>query len=960
VSFRSCAAGLRAVGNLRYDRSVVSFPGFRIDVAEERLWKGTKLLAVRRKPFAILSYLVANPRRLVTHDELLERVWGGTVVSESSVRTHLHELRQVLGDGIIETVIGRGYRFTQEVTLDEDAPAAPRTTAIADRIIVGREPALEVLRGALERARGGQRQLVFVTGEPGIGKTLLVDAFLDELAGVVAVRGQCVEQHSTPEAYRPVIDILGQLRHSKFGDQALAALVRYAPTFLAHMPQLVPDGQLAEVMKRAGGGSEARMVRELIEALETLCVTEPLVVVLEDLQWSDVATLDLLSLLGQRRERAKLLVIATSRRAEAQTVSHPLNRVMRALVARSGAIALPIDRLDGDEIAALVAARFPGHAFPASLCETIENVTAGTPLFVTAVLDDLVERGMIAGGTLAVPLAEVAAHRPDNLKQLIDIQLDRLTAHEQRLLEVASIIGSVFATALVAAALEMPIEQADELCDGLARRSLFLQHEGTEDWPDGSQQSCYGFTHGLVQDVCGDRSAPARRQRWHRAIAERLEAAYGARAGEVSTTLAQHYEKAQVLPRAIHFHFLTAERMMQRFASYDALPSFRRALELLKRTPETRERDEQELRILGGMGSSVLRGLSDANESIARFDRMIALARKLGDSARLCSVLVSKAVRYATLAKYDLANETNAELAALAPSLPGELANAINAARALPLIWQGKLADAIAVLEPITRPEARTEEDTRVGILDPVARKTVLIGYLGAMYAVIGDTARGLAEMERAGADAAATGDPFTIGLTTVNGARIRYLRGDPVAPIRAAAEAVLANRDAQIWHVQAALLVDWARSVEAPLPAVAVDDMLRKFRERTSDIPMGASYVAITVVDALRRSHRVADAEALADSMIAASRASGEMLFFSELLRIRGALYEATDAGRAVAMYREAIEHAEAIGAHLLALRAALDLAKHAPERDFLARILANVADRDTPIVREAQRLLA
>src|SRR5690242_16429647 len=108
---------------------VLSFPPFRLDASEQQLWKGTKLLAVRRKPFAILSYLVANPKRLVTHEELLEGVWRGTVVSESAVRTHLHELRQTLGDGVIETVVGRGYRFTQDVT--QDAAAAPPAVAPA-------------------------------------------------------------------------------------------------------------------------------------------------------------------------------------------------------------------------------------------------------------------------------------------------------------------------------------------------------------------------------------------------------------------------------------------------------------------------------------------------------------------------------------------------------------------------------------------------------------------------------------------------------------------------------------------------------------------------------------------------------------------------------------------------------------------------------------------------------------
>jgi hypothetical protein len=125
--------------------------------------------AVRRKPFAILRYLVGNPRRLVTHEELLEHVWSGAVVSESAVRTHLHELRQLLGEGVIETVIGRGYRFTAE--LAHAAAAAPVAAAPAP-VIFGRDQELAVLRGALERASGGHRQLCFVTGDPGTDRAI--------------------------------------------------------------------------------------------------------------------------------------------------------------------------------------------------------------------------------------------------------------------------------------------------------------------------------------------------------------------------------------------------------------------------------------------------------------------------------------------------------------------------------------------------------------------------------------------------------------------------------------------------------------------------------------------------------------------------------------------------------------------------------------------------------------------
>jgi DNA-binding winged helix-turn-helix (wHTH) protein/tetratricopeptide (TPR) repeat protein len=952
---------------------MLSFSPFRLDMAAEQLWKGGQLIAVRRKPFAILRYLVANPKRLVTHEELLKEVWGGIAVSDSAVRTHLHELRQLLGDGFIETVIGRGYRFTAAVA--EEAELASPSIAPAsrpDRMLVGRNHELEVLRSAVERARTGQRQVCFVTGEPGIGKTSLVDAFIEGLASdVLAVRGHSIEQHSTPEAYLPLIEILGHLRDSTRGEQALLALVRYAPTFLAQVPHLIPQARLEEVAERAARGNETKMVRELIEALESMCMHEPLVIVLEDLQWSDVATIDLLSLIGQRRERAKLLVIATSRRADAQTVAHPLNRVMRTLVARSGAIAVPLDRIDSSELAQLIESRFPGHAIAPGFIAVVDRITAGTPLFIASLLDDLVARGMLAerdgGWTLTVSLDEVAAHRPDNVKQLIDIQLDRLTAQEQRILEAASLVGQTFSTALIASALEIPVEQADEVCDALARRGLFLNHAGVEHWPDGSQQSRYSMLHGLVQEVCSDRSAPARRQRWHRLIAERIEAAYADRAPEVSATLAAHYEQGQSVARAVFFYALAAERMALRFANVDALPFYRRALELLKRTPESAERDAIELRILGGMASTILRNRFQADEAIDEFRRMIALAHKLGDVPRLCAAMVSLSVRYATLARYPQANELNGELAAMLDTLDPVFTASISAGRALPLFWQGKVAATIELLEPLTRPEAITEQNINIGILEPLARKTVLSSYLGASYWLAGSPDRGLREIERARMIARGIGDPYTLGLTTINLARMHWLRRDPVAAVVDTAQAVLADPDAPVWHPYASLLVDCANSVSKPLTRDEVARMLAVFRERITSIPMGQTNAAIPIIVTLRRSDHASEASELVEQMIAFARESGERLFEPELLRLRGELVEAADPSRASACYEEALALATDHGAHSLVLRAAHNLAVlHAKTEQRssafanLSAALEKISDGfDVPDVVEAKQLL-
>jgi DNA-binding winged helix-turn-helix (wHTH) protein len=497
---------------------VLVFPPFRLDGDQQRLWKGTTLLALRRKPFAILSHLASRPGKLVTHEELLQAVWHGAVISDSAMRSHLHELRQVLGEGVVETVIGRGYRFVANVGRDDDAapPAAPREPS---SLVVGRDAELERLRAAFERARSGQRQVYFVTGQPGIGKTTLVRAFLAELdpRTVAVAAGACFEQHGTPELYLAVVDGLTTLARLR-GAHVLETLVRHAPTFVAQLPHLVNDEQLAEARRRAAGGSETRLLRELCEALEALSSREPLVLVLEDLQWSDLATLDLLTILGQRRDRAKLLVIGTCRQAECQSSGHPLSALVRTLTLRFGATLAQLSPVGLAEVRSFLERRFPGHDFPEGLGELLARITGGTPLFMVALLDELVGRGMLAvvagHWTLTVSVDDVHAHRPASVKQLLDMQLDRLSVEEQRVLEAASIVGSEFSTHLVAAALELPVEQVDDVCDSLLRRSLFLT---------ALPEDRYGVTHALVQEVCLERTSAARRQRWHRLVAETLQ-----------------------------------------------------------------------------------------------------------------------------------------------------------------------------------------------------------------------------------------------------------------------------------------------------------------------------------------------------------------------------------------------------------------------------------------------------
>jgi DNA-binding winged helix-turn-helix (wHTH) protein len=112
-------------------RAVLSFASFRLDLVEERLWKGEQEVHLRPKPFAILRYLAQRPRRVVTHSEIVEAVWGGAVaMSESLLRTHMHDLRRALGEAVIETVNGRGYRFMALPAAGDHGPARCSARAV--------------------------------------------------------------------------------------------------------------------------------------------------------------------------------------------------------------------------------------------------------------------------------------------------------------------------------------------------------------------------------------------------------------------------------------------------------------------------------------------------------------------------------------------------------------------------------------------------------------------------------------------------------------------------------------------------------------------------------------------------------------------------------------------------------------------------------------------------------------
>jgi DNA-binding winged helix-turn-helix (wHTH) protein len=284
------------------------------------LFRGAQTVHVTPKSLALLLALVEHAGQVVTKDELLQKVWPDVVVTEASLSTCIQELRTVLGDDarrprFIETVHRRGYRFIGRTGAgDASEPRSSFAMAPQPVAIVGREPALEQLMSAFAHVRAGVRQIVFVSGEAGIGKTALAETFIENLpieASARIARGDCVERYGAGEAYQPLLEALTRLCMQPGSTPLVATLRKFAPTWLAQLPGLHTSAEQRTLQRRTAGVTPARMLRELTDAFEAMAVQAPIVLFLDDLHWSDVSTLDWLSNFARRRERACVLVIAT-------------------------------------------------------------------------------------------------------------------------------------------------------------------------------------------------------------------------------------------------------------------------------------------------------------------------------------------------------------------------------------------------------------------------------------------------------------------------------------------------------------------------------------------------------------------------------------------------------------------------------------------------------------------------
>ena len=636
----------------------IPFDRFSLDLVNECLWRGSEAIKIRPKAFALLNFLLQRPGQLVTKEELLSAVWPETFVSDAVLKVTIGELREALEDDpkfprVIETAHRRGYRFIGQLAQQQQTPRPdpPLIDSFPSGVfavyvgVVGREQAMARMQRWLRRMMNGERQIVFVTGEAGIGKTSLVDTFARTIPadGTIRVgRGQCLEQYGTGEAFLPVLEAIGRLCRE---EQRVTDLLRaHAPLWLLQMPSLLSPSDRELLIKEMSGATRERMLREMGEALDLLAAEIPLVLILEDLHWSDYSTLELISYLATQRRPAQLMLIGTYRNVELNLTGHPLKAVKQELLAKQQCKELPLEYLTESAVADYLAVRFPRHKFPSGLAKLIHKQTDGNPLFMVNAAYYLLEEGLIVqkedGWRLTVDINNVEVGVPDNIRQMIERQVDNLGPEKQRTLEAASVAGVEFSTLALAAGLEEDPLVVEERCGELARQGQYIQDCGIHELPNGEVAARYGFVHALYQNVLYERLPATRRAQMHRLIGERGEEVYGERAAEISVELAMHFERGRDYKRAAYYLKLGANIAIRRFAYQEAVGLARRGIELINKLANTREVVNEALCLHLTLGVPLIAIEGYASPNVGQvYTKARELYDQLGDTPDIAEVL---------------------------------------------------------------------------------------------------------------------------------------------------------------------------------------------------------------------------------------------------------------------------------------------------------------------------------
>jgi DNA-binding winged helix-turn-helix (wHTH) protein/tetratricopeptide (TPR) repeat protein len=928
------------------------FDDFELDEANAWLLRGGKAVALAPTPFSLLCALARQPDALLTKDALLDAVWGHRFVTESVLKTAISDLRTALGDDareprFIKTVPRRGYRFIAPMAAAAVPPYAPADDVFAgpseSPSFIGRADAVARLRRAWGQACAGQRAIVWVAGEPGIGKTVLAEHFVASLGAVAVARGQCVEHYGTGEPYLPVLEALAELCRK---DPDLPALLRtVGPTWLLQLPWLGTVEERDALRRELAGVGPDRMLREMSELLDRYTDQRPLLLVTEDLHWSDRGTIQLIDHVARRRGRAGLMWLATFRVAEVVATGHPLSALRRELRLHRLCEEIVLDPFSETEVADYIAQLSPSLASDEEFVRALHERTDGVPLFVSSVIAEVME-GTDEGAPVAARLAAIAV--PENLAAIIDHYIARLGSEQRALLAAAAVCGVEFRVETLAAVLGLDITSVALTCDELVREHVWLAVRRAREGSDGLELP-YSFKHALFRQVLYDRTSASVRMRLHREVGAALESERAAGAAVPPSELAMHFDRGRQPMAALRCYAEAAEAALLNFNPAVCLALTERARTLVPQAPEGAERDAFELTLATLQGMSAFHSLGAGSQAITAFERAYAMlapapehpmrARLLHGFGYLSSLRGNyvEALVVAKRAEALAAVSDDPELMLVACFLHGEahhLQGRTQAARS----WMER---GLAIAETI---DLATND---VFAADP---QVTLLGMLAIDLVRGGLLQQGRALVQRARARAAQLRQPMTRLVVAWQEAILEVrLRGvDRVAVLADEMQTLVDEFSLPHGHTAAQCFRGWAESRNGQ-PQKG-HRLIREAYDHNTRLGMraGASEVLGYAAEALLLAGDVEGARAQLQEALQIAGELGEGVYLPQLLLLQAAIARAQEGPEAsTASMRRAIEEARKQHAPWLELMALVELCAHRNASTGDRRALAELVDR-------------
>jgi DNA-binding winged helix-turn-helix (wHTH) protein/predicted ATPase len=954
------------------------FGEFQIDDTLYELRRSGELVELQPKVFDLLLYLIRERRRVVSRDELLKQVWADVVVNEEVLTRAVYAARTALGDAganqrIIQTVRRRGLRFVAEVE-EAAAPEAPRAEThappsrppLGQSIFIGRTLILAELERALGEALGGHGRMVLLGGEPGVGKTSTTKELACTAAGRGAsvLSGWCYEGEGAPP-YWPWIQIL----HAALEGPEAVVLREELGAGASDILQIVPEVRerlpdLPEPPRLPPEEIRFRLFQSITTFLQNRAAQTPLLVVLDDLQWADSASLRLLEFMAREMAASPILVLGAYRDDELGA-GDALTGTLAELARHALCERLVLGGLSREEVSELLASVTDTQPSLA-LIEAVTERTGGNPFAIKEIASLLRSEGRLA------ELARSDAMQlrlPPTVKEMIRRRLSRLSSESRSLLRVAALVGQEFDTRI--------LERVSPESAGSVLEWLEEAVEATLVTEPPTAPGRYQFAHALIRETLYEELSLSRRVALHGSVGAALEGLYGEALEPHLSELAHHFFQAVAgggdPSKALHYALLASERADRLFAWREVISHTGRALSLLDSLPDRKERVREEIAVLMCRWRSLIATAGYASDELGDVvRRATALPEDLWDIDTKVMTRLGLLAFHQVRAEYQKSEELLELAAAEAePATDPDVAVAVSFLRGMLLLMRGEFSKGREVLERGNELYDREGPHRFADIIgqDPGVSD---LSNLGMALAALGYPDQARQKSDEAIRLAEKIGHPFTLAYALTFGLIVRQVLQDP-GEVKAMADVLFTfttERGIALFRAVARLLGGWARVVlgEAGEGIAALEQGAADLA--ATDTKYGATFFLGVTADAYGKSGRPQEGLALLAAAEEERRRTGEAIFAAGLQRLRGELLlqsSAENESDAESCFEQALETARLQGAKLFELRAAASLArlwqnqrKKAKARKLVSGVYEQFSEGfDTPDLKQARALI-